>query len=56
VTVLQHAFPENSVKVTIHLSIGDTCVGIIENEYASIIDLLDAYQIDDLEEIWEVLE
>ncbi|MFL5586089.1 MAG: hypothetical protein ACJ8DI_00340 [Ktedonobacteraceae bacterium] len=56
VTVLQRAFPENTVKVTINLSIGDTCVGIVANEYASITDLLDAFQIDDLDEIWEVLE
>jgi len=56
VSVLQRAFPENSIKVTITLGIGDTCIGIMENEYSSIIDLLDAFQIDDLEEIWEVLE
>ena len=30
--------------------------GIVETEYASIVDLLDAFQIDDLAEIWEVLD
>ena len=47
---------EDTIKATITISIGDTCVGIVETEYASSIDLLDAFQIDDLAEIWEVLD
>jgi hypothetical protein len=47
---------EDTIKATITISISDTCVGIVETEYASIIDLLDAFQIDDLAEIWEVLD
>jgi len=41
--------------VIITLSIGDTVVGLMEYGYASMIDLLDAFQIDDTEEIWEML-
>ncbi len=47
VTVLERAWPENTVKITINLSIGDTCVGIMENEYSSIEMVLDAFQIDE---------
>ena len=43
------------IHVIITLSIGDTVVGLVENDYASMIDLLDAFQINDTEEIWEML-
>lgn len=56
VTVQQRPWPDSSVKITINLSIGDTCVGIMENEYANMLAVLDAFRIDDLEEVWEMLE
>lgn len=44
------------VTVTINLAIRDTCVGIVEYEYTSMLAVLDAFDIDDLAEIWEVLD
>ncbi len=55
VTAVQRHPDLETITVTINLSIQDTCVGIIENEYTSIAAVLDAFSIDDLEEIWEVL-
>ncbi len=46
---------DERINISMMISVGDTCVGIAENEYASIEDVLEAFQIDDLEEIWEVL-
>ena len=56
VTVVQKDTNSNTITVTIMLSIGDTCIGIIENAYPTIGLLLDAFAINDLSEIWEVLE
>lgn len=53
VTVRQLSASDDAVEATIALSIGDTCVGMVECSYASITDLLDAFQVDDLDEIWE---
>jgi hypothetical protein len=53
--VQQH--PNNdTITVTINLSIGNTCVGIVSYEYASMLAVLDAFAIVDLSEMWEVLE
>ncbi len=56
VTAIQRHPDSDTVTITINLSIRDTCIGIMENEYASLADLLDAFNIDDLEEIWELLD
>ena len=56
VTTLKKNRKSDIITVTLLLSIGDTCIGIVENEYASIEMLLEAFQIDDLLEMWEVLE
>lgn len=55
VTVVQRHPDLEAITVTINLSIRDTCIGILEYEYASMLAVLDAFQIDDLSEIWEVL-
>ncbi len=55
VTVVQKDTDSDTITVTIILSIGDTCIGIIENAYLTIGLLLDAFDINDLSEIWEVL-
>jgi hypothetical protein len=47
---------DTMITVTIQLSIRDTCVGILEYEYTSMLAVLDAFDIDNLSEIWEVLE
>ena len=56
VTAVQQPWPNASIKVTINLSLGDTHLGTVETDYASITDLLDAFQIDDIDEIWEALD
>ena len=49
--------PENdTITVTINFSIRDTCIGIVSDEYASMRALLDAFDIEELSEMWEVLE
>lgn len=56
VTAVQRHPDLETITVTIQLSIRDTCIGIMENEYSSKLALLEAFDIDDLAEIWEVLE
>ena len=56
VNAVQKSRESETITVTLMVSVGDTCVGIIENEYASMLSVLDTFSIDDLEEIWEVLE
>lgn len=55
VTAIQRQPDSDLIAVTLIVSIGDTCVGMMENQYASIYALLEASNIGDLEEIWEVL-
>jgi hypothetical protein len=45
----------DTVTVTINLPIRDTCVGLVEDEYTSMLAVLDAFDIDESAEIWEVL-
>jgi len=56
VTAVQRHPDLETITVTIQFSLRDTCVGIVEQEYSSILALLEAFDIDDLAEIWEVLE
>ncbi len=44
---------EKRVIVTITFFLRDTSIGMIEDEYASIIEVLDAFDIDEAAEIWE---
>ncbi len=55
VTAVQKHPDSDVITVTIQLSIRDTCIGILEYEYASILAVLEAFDIDDLSEIWEVV-
>ena len=55
VTAVQRHPELETITVTINLSIRDTCIGIMENEYPSQLALLEAFDLNDLEEIWEVL-
>lgn len=61
VSVLQENPLTGVVKVKLFINVGNTIVGhttvgIAENEYASIDDVLEAFQINDIDEIWEVLD
>jgi hypothetical protein len=38
----------------LRLSGGDTCIGIMENEYTSMLAVLETFARDDREEMWEV--
>jgi hypothetical protein len=56
VSALQKHPESDTVTVTLTLSIRETCLGIVEDEYASMLAVLDAFDIEDLAEIWEVLD
>ena len=56
VTAVQKSQESDSITVTIQFFIRETCIGIVEYEYTSIFAVLEAFDIDDLSEIWEVLE
>ena len=46
----------DTVTVTLNLSIQETCVGMVTNEYTSMLAVLDAFDIEDLAEIWELVD
>ena len=54
VTAVQKHRDSDTVTVTIQFSIRDTCIGIVENEYTSIVEVLEAFDIDERIEMWEV--
>ncbi|MEO8955773.1 MAG: hypothetical protein ABI396_02300 [Ktedonobacteraceae bacterium] len=54
VSAIQKHHDSDTVTVTINLCIRDTCVGSVEYEYSSMLAVLDAFDIDDLDEMWEV--
>ncbi len=56
VTAVKKSRKSELITVTIQLSIGDICIGIVENEFSSVLDVLEAFNINDLEEMWVVLE
>lgn len=53
-TVQKHPDRE-TITVTIHLSIRETCVGSVSYEYASILAVLDAFDVDEGAELWQVV-
>jgi hypothetical protein len=55
VSAVQKQRESDTVTITLNLSIRDVCVGIVDYEYASIADVLEAFDIDEQAEIWEVL-
>ncbi len=56
VTVSQPSTESEAVKALLLLSLGQYNIGICEIEYQDISELLEAFDIDDKEEIWEVSE
>jgi hypothetical protein len=54
VTAVQKSPESDTITVMLMLSVGDTCIGIIETEYTSMLAVLDTFARDDLEEMWEV--
>lgn len=54
VTAVQKQRDSDIITVTLQISIRDTCVGIVEYEYTSILAVLEAFDIEELAEIWEV--
>jgi hypothetical protein len=53
VTVVQQSRASDTITVMLMLSVGDTC--IIENEYTSMLAVLDTFARDDREDMWEVV-
>ena len=43
-------------KVTMFIEAGEKTVGFAENEYSSLEALMDDFGIDDIDEVWEVLD
>ena len=56
VSVSQPDPNSQTVKAIIHLTLGQYSVGIFEMEYEDLSELLEIFDIDDKEEIWEVAE
>ncbi len=56
VSTVQKDKGSGTVTVTLRLSIRDTCVGMVEDAYTSILAVLDAFDIDESAEIWEALD
>jgi hypothetical protein len=54
VTVTQPTPDSETVKALLLLSLGQYNIGVVEMEYTDISELLEAFDIDDGEEIWEV--
>ncbi len=54
VSAVQKHPDRETITVTLNLCIQDTCVGSISDEYASILAVLDAFDIEELSEMWEV--
>ena len=46
----------NPYKVTMFINVGDKTIGIAESEYESLQALMDDFSIDDIDEMWEVLD
>jgi hypothetical protein len=45
-TAVQQSRERKTLTVLLMLSVGDTCIGIIENEYASVLAVLDTFARD----------
>jgi hypothetical protein len=56
VTAVQKSKESDEITVTIVLIVGEYVIAELETTYPRIEALLDAFDIGDLEEIWEVLE
>jgi len=56
VTCVQRDPETETIKVTLMVLIRDNCVGILDYEFTSIQAVLDAFDINEDSEIWEVLQ
>jgi hypothetical protein len=56
VTAIQRHPDSDTVTVTLNLSIRETRVGMVTYEYTSMLAVLDAFDIEDLAEIWELVD
>ncbi len=56
ITALQKSRESDEITVTIALLMGEYVIAELETTYPRIEALLDAFDIGDLEELWEVLE
>lgn len=46
----------DAITATIHLLVGEYVIAVVESEYPSLVSLLDAFDIDEYAEQWEVRE
>ena len=56
VAVQREPFPSRTIRVSMTIIVADMAVGVAEATYETIEGFLEAWQIDDLEEIFEVLD
>ena len=56
VTAIQKRPGYDTITATIHLLGGEYVIAVVENEYPSMVSLLDAFDIDENAEQWEVRE
>lgn len=56
VTAIQKSPVSDTITATITLLIGEYVIAVMECEYPSIVSLLDTFDINELSEIWEVLD
>ena len=53
VTAVQKHPDRETITVTIQLSIRETCVGSVSDDYASMLAVLDAFDLDEGAERWQ---
>ena len=56
VNVTKPSDKSDTIKVSINLLIGDYSIGVFKCTYKNLLDMLVAFDINENEEIWEVLE
>lgn len=56
VAVFKIPFPSQEVKCTMYVSLNDTALGIAEVVYPSVDAFVEAFQINDIDEVFEVLD
>ena len=55
VTARQKHPDSDTVTATIHLLVGEYVIAVVESEYPFLVSLLDAFDIDEYAEQWEVV-
>jgi hypothetical protein len=56
VTVMQKRPASDTITATLHLLVGEDVIAVVQSEYPSFVSLLDAFDIDETCEQWEVRE